>query len=167
MQFGTTVVELDGIWNLVCVLGVIWLLNLFNFMDGIDGIAASEAIFVLLVGGLLSLSLGISSGIGLGAGVVAGSCIGFLDVELGRPAKIFMGDVGSGYLGYVIAVLVLAAAAEHPVMIPVWLVLGALFFVDAHSNVNTSCRAWRASIRSTSKPTHTSGLRVAGAVIVG
>jgi Fuc2NAc and GlcNAc transferase len=130
LQVGTTVVELDGLWNLVCVLGVMWLLNLFNFMDGIDGIAASEAIFVLLAGGVLSLSMGISSGIGLGAGVVTGSCIGFL-VWNWAPAKIFMGDVGSGYLGYVIAVLVLAAAAEHPVMIPIWLVLGALFFVDA------------------------------------
>ena len=130
LQLGTEVVELNGIWYVVSVLGIVWLLNLFNFMDGIDGIAASEAVFVSLGGGLLALTMGVSSGIGIGAGVLAGSCIGFL-VWNWPPAKIFMGDVGSGYLGYVIAVLVLAAAAEHPVVIPVWLVLGAFFFVDA------------------------------------
>ena len=42
-----------------------------------------------------------------------------------------MGDVGSGYIGYVLAVLVLAAAVENPAAIFVWLILGALFFVDA------------------------------------
>ena len=47
------------------------------------------------------------------------------------PAKIFLGDVGSGYLGYVIAVLALSAAREDPVALPVWLILGAAFFVDA------------------------------------
>jgi Fuc2NAc and GlcNAc transferase len=47
------------------------------------------------------------------------------------PAKIFMGDVGSGYLGYVIAVLALAAARDDPVALWVWLILGGVFFVDA------------------------------------
>jgi Fuc2NAc and GlcNAc transferase len=47
------------------------------------------------------------------------------------PAKIFMGDVGSGYLGYVIAVLAMAATRDSPVAVWVWLILGGVFFVDA------------------------------------
>src|SRR5262249_28124757 len=45
--------------------------------------------------------------------------------------KIFMGDVGSGYLGYVIAVLALAAARDTPSALWLWLILGGVFFVDA------------------------------------
>ena len=130
LQVGSNVVELDGVWYPVSVLGVLWTLNLFNFMDGIDGIAASEAVFVSLAGGVLGLFIGISSGIAVAASVLAGCCIGFLMWNW-PPARIFMGDVGSGYLGFVIAVLAIASAVEHPVMVPVWLVLGALFFVDA------------------------------------
>jgi Fuc2NAc and GlcNAc transferase len=47
------------------------------------------------------------------------------------PAKIFMGDVGSGYLGYVLAILALAATIRDPVAVWVWLILGGAFFVDA------------------------------------
>jgi Fuc2NAc and GlcNAc transferase len=47
------------------------------------------------------------------------------------PAKIFMGDVGSGYLGYVIAVLAMAATRDNPAAVWVWLILGGVFFVDA------------------------------------
>jgi len=53
------------------------------------------------------------------------------------PAKVFLGDVGSGYLGYVIAVLALAAARTNPVALWVWLILGGVFFVDA---TMTLCR---------------------------
>lgn len=130
LQVGGGQVELSGAWFVVAVVAMVWVLNLFNFMDGIDGIAASEATFVLLAGGLLSIAMGVSSGIAMAAGVLAGSCVGFL-VWNWPPAKIFMGDVGSGYIGFAIAVLVVAAAVENPVMIPVWLVLGAPFFVDA------------------------------------
>src|SRR5262249_52972709 len=47
------------------------------------------------------------------------------------PAKIFMGDVGSGYLGYVIAALAVEAGHEQPVAVWIWLILGGVFFVDA------------------------------------
>jgi Fuc2NAc and GlcNAc transferase len=60
----------------------------------------------------------------------AAACGGFLAWNW-PPAKIFMGDVGSGYLGYAIAVLALAAARENSVALLVWLILGAVFFVDA------------------------------------
>jgi Fuc2NAc and GlcNAc transferase len=112
------------------VLGIVWVLNLFNFMDGIDGLAAVEAVFVAWGGALLAIVAGIPGGVPAAAIVFGAACGGFAAWNW-PPAKIFMGDVGSGYLGYVIAVLALAAARENPVALPVWLILGAVFFVDA------------------------------------
>jgi len=108
-------------------LAIVWVLNLFNFMDGIDGIAASEAIFVTGAGAVLGAT---QSPATLAAAIVCAACVGFL-VWNWPPAKIFMGDVGSGYLGFSIAVLALASGQDNPVAIWVWLILGGTFFVDA------------------------------------
>ncbi len=112
------------------VLAVTWALNLFNFMDGIDGIAASEAIFVTGAAALLTLASGrFSSATGVEL-VTAAACAGFAAWNW-PPARIFMGDVGSGYLGYLIGVLAVAEARENPVAPWIWLILGGVFFVDA------------------------------------
>jgi Fuc2NAc and GlcNAc transferase len=112
------------------VVGVVWVLNLFNFMDGIDGIAASEAAFVACGGALLMHLAGTNTGISSAGLVFGAACVGFLFWNW-PPAKIFMGDVGSGYVGYVLGVLALAAAHENSAVAWVWLALGGLFFVDA------------------------------------
>ncbi|MBV9345756.1 MAG: glycosyltransferase family 4 protein [Gammaproteobacteria bacterium] len=114
----------------ISVLGMLWVLNLFNFMDGIDGIAASEAIFVALAGAWLSHANTDPLGIGVVAWVFAAACAGFL-VWNWPPAKIFLGDVGSGYLGFVIALLALASARREPNNLWIWLILGGAFFSDA------------------------------------
>jgi Fuc2NAc and GlcNAc transferase len=111
-------------------LGIVWALNLFNFMDGIDGIAASEAAFVALAGAALTVLAAGPPGVGFTGLALAAACGGFL-LWNWPPAKIFLGDVGSGYLGYVIVVLALAAARDHPAALWTWLILGGAFFVDA------------------------------------
>lgn len=130
IAFEGHIVHLGWIGDVLGIAGVVWVLNLFNFMDGIDGIAASEAAFVTLAA-LLPLSLcGVSSAV-LGASLVIGAaCLGFLPSNW-SPAKIFLGDVGSGYIGYALAALALASAHERPTTIWVWLILGGVFFVDA------------------------------------
>ncbi len=130
LQLGERLVQLDGLWYPVNVLGIVWVVNLFNFMDGIDGIAASEAVFIVLVAALLAFPMGVSSSIPLGAAVLVGSCLGFLYWNW-PPAKVFMGDVGSGYLGYVIAVFALKSATDSSAALLVWLILGGVFFIDA------------------------------------
>jgi len=115
---------------LVGSLGIVWALNLFNFMDGIDGIAASEAVFMAWGGACLTLVLGVSVAVPGLALVFGAACCGFL-IWNWPPAKIFMGDVGSGYLGYMLAVLIIAASREAPVSLVAWLILGGVFFVDA------------------------------------
>ena len=81
---------------------LVWLLNLFNFMDGIDGIAASETIFIASGGAIFSWLNGLES-IGFVALALAASTLGFLILNW-SPAKIFMGDVGSGFLGLMLEI---------------------------------------------------------------
>jgi len=114
----------------LAVVAIVWTLNLFNFMDGIDGIACSEAIFVAAAGTVVcssGVSFVDSNAVAL---LLVGACLGFL-VWNWPPAKIFMGDVGSGYLGYVIALLALTSARENSAGPFIWLILGGVFFVDA------------------------------------
>jgi Fuc2NAc and GlcNAc transferase len=114
---------LDGpAWTAVGAVGLVWLLNLYNFMDGIDGIAGVEAVCV-----------------GLGAALLAGSpawllaaaaAAGFLVLNW-PPARIFMGDVGSGFLGFVLGVLAVDAAAWERLPLASSAILLGLFLVDA------------------------------------
>lgn len=130
IRFGATEVHL-GIWgDVLAVFAIVWMLNLFNFMDGIDGIAASEAVSVAGAGAGLWWLFGNHSSDAAAALTVAAACLGFLPWNWPR-AKIFMGDVGSGYLGYVLAVLALGAARHNSTMLYVWLILGGTFFSDA------------------------------------
>lgn len=130
LQFGIRIFHPGWMGFPLGVFAIVWTLNLFNFMDGIDGIAASEAMFVAFGGALLTL-FGTGNNDVRAVGVVAGaaSC-GFL-LWNWPPAKIFMGDVGSGYIGFVAAVLALAAGHSQPFALWVWLILGGVFFVDA------------------------------------
>lgn len=130
LRFGDHLVQLGWAGNLLALLGIVWTLNLFNFMDGIDGIAASEALFIGCAGSGLLLLEGGDQGVAAVGLIFSAACAGFL-VWNWPPAKIFMGDVGSGYLGYVIAILALAATRASPVAVWVWLILGGTFFVDA------------------------------------
>jgi Fuc2NAc and GlcNAc transferase len=128
LRWGTSTLHLGLSGDVLAVFGIVWMLNLFNFMDGIDGLAASEAVFVALAGTALAGFLpSFGAAIAL---LVAAANLGFLCWNW-PPAKIFMGDVGSGYLGYVLAVLALSAARENSVMLYVWLILGGVFLVDA------------------------------------
>lgn len=115
--------------NVLAVLGIVWSLNLLNFMDGIDGLAASEACFVAIAGALLPAG-GVTDGVPSAAAVFALACGGFL-LWNWPPAKIFMGDVGSGYLGFVIAILAIGAARTDPAALWIWLILSGAFVVDA------------------------------------
>lgn len=127
LAVGEHVIDL-GTWGYgLGVLGIVWTLNLFNFMDGIDGIAASEAVFVS--GGATVLAL-LGGGFSAPAAVFAAACCGFL-VWNWPPARIFMGDVGSGYLGYIVAVLAVADGRRNPAAVWIWLILGGAFFADA------------------------------------
>lgn len=113
----------------IALIVTVWFINLYNFMDGADGLAGLEAIFVgVSVGGLLFLSGFLGEAYLCGA--LAFSVLGFLILNW-SPAKIFMGDVGSGFLGYIFAILMWSTNNHHQLPSPVWGILFAVFFADA------------------------------------
>lgn len=112
--------------------GALWI-NLFNFMDGIDGLAASEAIFLLLGAALIAwlIEPAIIDDPRLWWMVgLAGACLGFLALNW-PPARIFMGDVGSTYLGLMTAFFALTTMTSFWLSLWQWLILGALFLADS------------------------------------
>jgi len=113
----------------ICLLAwvlVLGLSNAWNFMDGIDGMAASQALVV--AGGFGLLLTGSGAWTWLAAGVVA-AILGFLPFNFPR-ARIFLGDVGSGALGYLVAVLLVVTVMHRPGAWPVVLLPLAAFLVD-------------------------------------
>jgi Fuc2NAc and GlcNAc transferase len=131
LQIGSRFVQFGIEGYVLGALGIVWVLNLYNFMDGIDGIAASESIFILgSAAGLALLTNGPGGDIPIVSVALGAACAGFL-VWNWPPARIFMGDVGSGYLGFTIAVLALVSARENAASLLAWLILGGVFFVDA------------------------------------
>jgi len=129
LALGITTVHWGLLGHLVGIVGLAWMINLFNFMDGIDGIAGSESAFVAVVGGTFLAADG-SGGLAWAAWMLAAACIGFLFWNW-FPAKIFMGDVGSGFLGFTLASLAIVGAREHPASLWLWLILLGVFIVDA------------------------------------
>jgi Fuc2NAc and GlcNAc transferase len=138
VSIGGRLLELGIGGYVLGTLGIVWSLNLFNFMDGIDGIAGSEAAFVGFAGALVTVVTGGSPVAAAIALVIGCACAGFLSWNW-PPAKIFMGDVGSSYLGYTISLVVVVAARDKPVAWLAWLTLGIVFFVDA---TLTLARRW-------------------------
>jgi Fuc2NAc and GlcNAc transferase len=117
---------------LALVAAVYWV-NLFNFMDGIDGIAGSQAVFMCcaaaLLGALHAPAFTAETGFWVLLGIAAATA-GFL-VQNWPPARIFMGDAGSTYLGFVIALFALVSIAAGWLTLPQWVILAAAFVSDA------------------------------------
>ena len=91
----------DAAAILLALAAAMVLTNVWNFMDGIDGLAASQAALAAAAYGLLA-GQGVVAWVAFG---LAAACVGFLPFNLPQ-ARIFLGDVGSGTLGYALAVLV-------------------------------------------------------------
>ena len=115
--------------RIFCALFSVWLVNLYNFMDGMDGLAGGMAVFGFGTLALLGYLAGSPAYAGLVA-VVAAAALGFLPCNF-PPARLFMGDVGSGSLGFLAAFFMLLA--ERLQLFPLWLGLLVFspFVVDA------------------------------------
>ena len=126
--FGT-LVDLSYAGPALCWLYLVWMVNLFNFMDGIDGIASIEAITTTLGGALLWWLAG--TGAGWLVALLFAACVGGFLVWNFPPAKIFMGDAGSGFLGLMVALLSLWCGQATPKLFWAWFILVGCFMVDA------------------------------------
>ncbi len=111
------------------ILFIVWSVNLFNFMDGLDAFASTTAITIFATLGILGAAAGVPHFPILMLVLIA-SIAGFLKWNF-PPAKIFMGDGGSYFLGFMIAGAALALNTNYgvPLMVPV--TLYGLFWFDA------------------------------------
>ncbi|MEO8670118.1 MAG: glycosyl transferase family 4 [Tahibacter sp.] len=114
----------------VCVVpSTVWSINLHNFMDGINGLLTSQATWTFA---LLALLAGIAGELRYMVLLLttAAACLAFLPFNFPR-ARIFLGDVGSASLGYLIAVVIWLGACVDPRLIWIGLLLGSAFVIDA------------------------------------
>ena len=111
------------------IISVAWSINLFNFMDGIDGIAAIEAIYFFSVGALIHFMNG-SYDWFLMSCLIISILFGFLLFNWPR-AKIFMGDSGSYFLGFSIAVYSIVSTVYYDIPLFIWLIIYGVFWFDA------------------------------------
>lgn len=133
---GRGALEEPWLWTPLAVVAIVWLVNLFNFMDGSDGLAASQAFVSAALFGV-SFAWLAEPALAAIAWVSAAAALGFLFWNWPR-ASIFLGDSGSLLLGWCMAFLALGGAVTESV--PVWLsfIIVSPFVVDA-----TTTLAWR------------------------
>jgi Fuc2NAc and GlcNAc transferase len=124
----------DGAWLragawVAGIIATLWAINLFNFMDGIDGLAAAQVVFAAGAAWLLGAGPP-DKAQGWMLVCLMGASAGFL-VWNWSPARIFMGDVGSGFLGFALALSALSTIHNGSLGLCTWLILQGLFIADA------------------------------------
>ncbi|MCT7619694.1 MraY family glycosyltransferase [Aliarcobacter butzleri] len=122
LTFGIFDIQNPIFTNIFAFFMIIWFINLYNFLDGINGYAGSEAVFLSLAGFIL-----------FGGNhflVLAVAVLGFLYWNWNK-AKIFMGDVGSTLLGYNVAIFTIYYANQEPTNFWIWIILFSVYWFDA------------------------------------
>ena len=123
-----------GLWLLfvfpLVTLTILWPLNLYNFMDGIDGLAAGRCVLACFAAALFCSQSGGSEFYVVTCSLLGAAHLGFLVLNR-PPAKLFMGDAGSVPTGFLLACLALSGAIQGELPLGCWLVLLAVFMVDA------------------------------------
>ncbi|MGI1794781.1 MraY family glycosyltransferase [Acinetobacter variabilis] len=122
-------IQLGFLANIIAVLFLVWLLNLYNFMDGINGIASVEAITTTASMAILYFLLNTSLNSDM-LWLLAACVFGFLLWNFPK-AKIFMGDACSGFLGLTLGILALIALKENLALFCAWIICLGVFVVDA------------------------------------
>ena len=115
--------------DITAVVYLVWMLNLFNFMDGIDLITGVQTV-TTSAGVAMLLLASTESDFWKVFVVITASILGFLFFNL-PPAKIFLGDVGSGFIGFITAVISLAIAKDEPLVAWAMIILLGVFVTDA------------------------------------
>ncbi len=115
------------VWQVLAVVGWVWSINAHNFMDGIDAIAAVQAVTVFAGMALLTALHGSGAVPWL---VVAAAYAGFAVLNW-PPARLFLGDGGSTLLGYLVGLGTASAVLQASTTAYGWFILSAVFFTDA------------------------------------
>ena len=129
LSLGVVSLHLGIAGTILGSIGIVWAINLYNFVDGIDGLAAGEAVSTGVIGGVLLLGVG-KPALAILALLIAAANLGFLPHNW-APAKLFMGDAGSGLLGYLFAALAVASENTGGIPLMLWVLLLGVFIFDA------------------------------------
>jgi Fuc2NAc and GlcNAc transferase len=129
LRVGGRMIALGPFGAVLATIGIVWSINLFNFMDGLDGFAGSQALMIFGTAAGLFFYLGDVS-LGILSAVFCAASAGFLFWNW-PPARIFLGDVGSGPLGYLVGSLAVASEAKRSIPLLVFAIIGGVFVFDA------------------------------------
>lgn len=129
VRIGTWTAHLGWFGYVLGTIGLVWSINLFNFMDGIDALATSQAVLILGAVAMLLIRTGDAS-LAVIALLIAMASLGFLPWNWPR-ARIFLGDVGSAPLGYLIGAIAVASENRREIPLIVIALIGGVFVVDA------------------------------------
>ena len=138
VHIGEYVLRPDIIGYPLLIVGLVWMMNLYNFMDGIDGLAGIEVVSVCFLVSVIYWLCDFNSTNGYAVLLLGSSSLGFLIWNY-PPAKIFMGDVGSGFIGLLLGGFMLGDADIEPKYLFVWLILLAVFIIDATMTLICRC----------------------------
>ena len=129
IHLGFRMLHLSVFGSVLAVFAIVWSINLYNFMDGIDGLATLEAIFVFGFGGCFLWYSGGDSLAMLSFGLTS-IMFGFLVWNF-PPAKMFMGDAGSTFLGFLIPIFSFLGEKFYNLPALLWVMLYGFFIFDA------------------------------------
>jgi len=126
---------LAGGWNgllvfqAMAILFLLWMTNLYNFMDGSNGMVGSQGVFAGIV---LAILYGVAghTTLALASAMLAAACLGFLPWNVGT-ARVFMGDAGSIALGFAFGALMVGGVVMDVFQLPVALLVMMVFLADA------------------------------------
>ena len=122
-------IDFGVVGNVLAVIYLVWMLNLFNFMDGIDLITGVETITASTAAAIF-LAVKAGGDFWFVPAILAATVLGFMFLNI-PPAKIFLGDVGSGFIGFVVALISLVTADENALIAWAMVILLAVFISDS------------------------------------
>jgi Fuc2NAc and GlcNAc transferase len=128
IDLGFAVIDLGYFGHVALFVGLIWFYNLYNFIDGIDGMAPSATIFICAAMGAL-LFFKQAPVLGLILTLLGVSSAGFL-VFNWPPARMFLGDTGSSFMGYILSAVFVESLSQNAASIWSWLIVGGFYFAD-------------------------------------
>lgn len=133
LQIGSLFVIEGRALAMIVAFGSLWFVNLFNFMDGIDGLAATQAIFLAIAIQCLSMGKGYPLR-DFSLLILAASCCGFLLFNFPR-GKLFMGDIGSYFLGFTLIALGMRKIVAGELSFWAFVILIGTFVVDSSTTL--------------------------------
>lgn len=127
---GPTILDLGLLSVPVTIAWIVGMQTSINFLDGVDGVAAGvvaivAAVLLLAAINRLGPDQGVQSGVIVMSGALMGCCLGFLVFNI-APARVFMGDSGSHFLGVALGIITVAGVAKEVAALSILVPLVAL-----------------------------------------